>query len=63
MSTSAALVAVSTSTTLSEGTAALVDAKSTKGLVRSTVVTQDNPEVKVYARTRLDDIVIHRVAS
>ena len=48
---------------ISEGTAAQVDAKSTKGLVHSTVVTQDNPEVKVYARTRLDDIVIHRVAA
>ncbi len=48
---------------ISAGTAALVDARSTKGLVRSTVVTQDNPEVKIYARTRLDDIVIHRVAA
>lgn len=48
---------------ISEGTAASVDARSTKGLVRSTVVTQDNAEVKVYARTRLDDIVIHRVAA
>lgn len=48
---------------ISAGTAALVDAKSTKGLVRSTVVTQDNPEVTVYARTRLDDIVIRRVAA
>lgn len=47
---------------ITEGTAALVDAKSMKGLVRSTVFTQDNPEVEVYARTRLDDIVIHRVA-
>ncbi|TWP51739.1 DUF4097 domain-containing protein [Lentzea tibetensis] len=48
---------------ISEGTAASVDAKSTKGLVRSSVPTQDNPEVRIYARTRLDDIVIHRVAA
>lgn len=48
---------------ISEGITASVDAKSTKGLVRSSVPTQDNPEVKVYARTRLDDIVIHRVAA
>nr|CTQ98428.1 hypothetical protein [Kibdelosporangium sp. MJ126-NF4] len=50
---------------ISEGTAAWVDAKSTKGSVRSSLSAQDNPDefdnrVKVYARTRLDDIVIHR---
>lgn len=52
---------------ISEGTAAWVDAKSTKGTVRSSLPTQDNPDqfenkVKVYARTRRDDIVIHRAA-
>ncbi|RDI32244.1 hypothetical protein [Lentzea flaviverrucosa] len=46
-----------------EGTSAEVDAKSTKGLVRSTVFTQDDPEVQVHVRTRLDDIVVHRVAA
>ncbi|GAA1985392.1 DUF4097 family beta strand repeat-containing protein [Catenulispora subtropica] len=50
---------------IAEGTAAWVDAKSTKGSVRSTLPPQENPEefaeqVKVYARTRLDDIVIQR---
>jgi Putative adhesin len=50
------------------GTAAWVDAKSTKGEVRNTLSEQDSPggsenQVKVYARTRLDDIVIHRAAS
>jgi len=44
-----------------------VDAKSTKGTVRSSLPTRDNPDefgnkVKIYARTRLDDIVIHRAA-
>ncbi|EME51958.1 DUF4097 family beta strand repeat-containing protein [Amycolatopsis decaplanina] len=45
------------------GDAASVDAKSTKGSVRNSFAT-DNGEggVKVYARTRLDDIVIHRAA-
>ena len=52
---------------ISEGTAAWVDAKSTKGTVRSSLPTRDNPDefgnkVKIYARTRLDDIVIHRAA-
>jgi DUF4097 and DUF4098 domain-containing protein YvlB len=52
---------------ISEGTAASVDANSTKGNVRSSLPAQDNPDefdnkVKVYARTRLDDIVIHPVA-
>ena len=52
---------------ISEGTAASVDANSTKGSVRNSLPAQDNPdefdnEVKVYARTRLDDIVIHRAS-
>jgi hypothetical protein len=52
---------------ISEGTAAWVDAKSTKGAVRSSLPALDNPDeldskVKVYARARLDDIVIHRAA-
>ncbi|WP_428834291.1 hypothetical protein [Lentzea roselyniae] len=44
-----------------EDTHAEVDAKSTKGLVRNSLPAQDNPGnfMKVYARTRLDDIVIH----
>jgi len=50
---------------ISEGTAASVDAKSTKGQVRNSLPEQDSPgelddKVTVYARTRLDDIVIHR---
>ncbi|ALG09545.1 DUF4097 family beta strand repeat-containing protein [Kibdelosporangium phytohabitans] len=50
---------------ISEGTAAWVDAKSTKGSVHSSLPAQDNPDefgnkVKIYARTRLDNIVIHR---
>ncbi|WP_181777407.1 DUF4097 family beta strand repeat-containing protein [Amycolatopsis pittospori] len=50
---------------ISEGTFAGVDAKSTKGSVRSSLPAQDDAvrsgdQVKVYARTRLDDIVIHR---
>jgi DUF4097 and DUF4098 domain-containing protein YvlB len=53
---------------ISEGTAAWVDAKSTKGAVRSFLPAQDNPDefdnkVKIYARTRLNDIVIQRAAS
>jgi hypothetical protein len=52
---------------ISASTAASVDANSTKGVVRSSLSAQDNPDqagnrVKVYARTRLDDIVIHRAA-
>lgn len=50
---------------ISEGTAASVDAKSTKGAVRNSLPTQDSlgeftDKVTVHARTRLDDIVIHR---
>jgi len=45
------------------GAAAWVDADSTKGTVRNTLPTQDNPEVKIYARTRLNDIVIHPAAN
>ncbi|KAA2262682.1 hypothetical protein F0L68_12360 [Solihabitans fulvus] len=53
---------------ISEGTAAWVDAKSTKGSVRSSLSAQDNPDefdnqVKIHARTRLDDIVIRRAAN
>jgi hypothetical protein len=49
---------------ISEGTAAEVDAESTKGEVRSSLPVFDNPaesgsQVRVYARTRRDDIVIH----
>jgi hypothetical protein len=52
---------------IGEDTAASVDATSTKGTVRNSLPAQDNPagldnQVKVYARTRLDDIVIHRAA-
>jgi hypothetical protein len=51
---------------IAEGTAAWVDADSTKGSVRNSLPAQDNPaefDVKVHARTRLDDIVIHRATS
>lgn len=52
---------------ISEGTAAWVDADSTKGTVRSSLPAQDNPDtfdnkVRVHARTRHGDIVIHRAA-
>ncbi|MFC0435394.1 DUF4097 family beta strand repeat-containing protein [Kutzneria buriramensis] len=49
---------------IAEGTAADVDANSTKGPVRNSVPAQDNADttVKVYARARLDDIVIHPAA-
>jgi hypothetical protein len=45
---------------IDEGTAATVDARSTKGAVRNSLTAQDNPDNKVtlYARTRLDDIVL-----
>jgi len=51
---------------ISEGVAVSVDAKSTKGEVRDSV-SQDGSaatgeRVQVHARTRLDDIVIHRVS-
>jgi hypothetical protein len=50
---------------IAEGTAAWVDADSTKGAVRNDLPAQDDhreyaDQVRVYARTRLDDIVIHR---
>lgn len=52
---------------VSENTAASVDAKSTKGAVRNSLPTHDPAEVDdkvtIYARTRLDDIVIHRAAA
>lgn len=52
---------------IGEDTAASVDAKSTKGTVRNSLPAQDDPDefdnkVKVYARTRHDDIVIRRAA-
>jgi hypothetical protein len=51
---------------ISAGTAAWVDADSTKGAVHNSLPAQDNPagvDVKVLARTRLDDIVIHRATA
>ncbi len=48
---------------IAEGTAVQVDAKSTKGLVRSSLPSQEDGQVRVHARTRLDDIVIHPVAA
>ncbi|HEY7596614.1 MAG TPA: hypothetical protein VH969_25935 [Actinophytocola sp.] len=53
---------------IGEDTAAWVDAKSTKGTVRNFLPVEENADdldnqVKVYARTRLDDIVIRRAAS
>ncbi|GAA1025421.1 MULTISPECIES: DUF4097 family beta strand repeat-containing protein [Amycolatopsis] len=49
---------------VSAGIAADVDAKSTKGLVRSTLGTPDSSgaALKVHARTRLDDIVLYPAA-
>ncbi|MEV4621129.1 hypothetical protein AB0J74_20770 [Asanoa sp. NPDC049573] len=43
------------------GVGASVDAESTKGSVRNSVPAQDSL-VKIYARTRKDDIVIHPAA-
>jgi hypothetical protein len=53
---------------ISEGTAASVDATSTKGAVRNSLPAQDGlgeftDKVTVHARTRLDDIVIHRATA
>ena len=50
---------------VSQTTAASVDARSTKGTVLNSLPTQDNPDnqVQVYARTRLDDIVIRPAAA
>ncbi|HUQ59170.1 DUF4097 family beta strand repeat-containing protein [Lentzea sp.] len=49
---------------VSDGTSAEVDAKSTKGVVRSSLPAQaDGDSLTVYARTRLDDIVIHPAAA
>jgi len=50
---------------ISEGTTAWVDADSTKGAVRNSLPPQDGSgeEVKLHARTRLDDIVIHRATA
>lgn len=49
---------------VSAGIAADVDAKSTKGLVRSTLGAPDSSgaALKVHARTRLDDIVLYPAA-
>ncbi|MFK0246563.1 DUF4097 family beta strand repeat-containing protein [Amycolatopsis azurea] len=44
-----------------DGDAASVDAKSTKGSVRNSLPVGGG--VKVYARTRLDDIVVQRAAA
>ncbi|WP_181770572.1 DUF4097 family beta strand repeat-containing protein [Amycolatopsis pittospori] len=53
---------------ISAGAAAWVDAESTKGIVRSSLSAEDiasesDSRVKVYARTRLDDIVIRHTAA
>ncbi|GAA4472383.1 DUF4097 family beta strand repeat-containing protein [Phytohabitans houttuyneae] len=53
---------------VSEGTSAAVDARSTKGAVHNSLPAQDSPaqageHVKIFARTRLDDIVIHRATA
>ncbi|WP_116102782.1 hypothetical protein [Amycolatopsis thermalba] len=50
---------------IGERTAASVDARSTKGTVRSSLPQPDDfdDHVSVHARTRLDDIVIHRAAA
>ena len=50
-----------------DGTAARVDASSTRGSVRNTVPSQENPgppasKVTVRARTRYGDIIIQRAA-
>ncbi|QFU91942.1 hypothetical protein [Amycolatopsis sp. YIM 10] len=50
---------------IGEGTIAFVDAESTKGAVRDSLSAPEHEsgdQVKIHARTRLDDIVIHRVA-
>ncbi|MYW97895.1 hypothetical protein G3I59_46650 [Amycolatopsis rubida] len=49
---------------VSAGTTADVDAKSAKGAVRNTLGTPDSPRdtVKVHARARLGDIVVHSAA-
>jgi DUF4097 and DUF4098 domain-containing protein YvlB len=53
---------------ISEGTVAWVDAKSTKGSVHSSLPTRDEPgefdnKLKIYARAKFDDIVIHRATN
>jgi len=53
---------------ISDGTAARVDANSTRGSVRNTVPSQEIPgpsddKVTVHARTRYGDIIIQRAAS
>jgi Toastrack DUF4097 len=53
---------------ISEGTAARVDADSTRGVVRNSLPAQENPgtpgnRVTVHAGTRHGDIVIHRAAA
>ncbi len=50
---------------VAEGTAAVVDADSTKGAVRNSLPAQDDlagydHKVTIRARTRRDDIVVHR---
>jgi Putative adhesin len=53
---------------ISEGTAARVDANSTRGSVRNSVPSRENPDtpdnkVTVHARTRYGDILIQRAAN
>jgi hypothetical protein len=53
---------------ISEGTAARVDANSKRGSVRNSVPSQENPDtsdnkVTVHARTRYGDIIIQRAAN
>ncbi|KDN19239.1 DUF4097 family beta strand repeat-containing protein [Amycolatopsis rifamycinica] len=45
-----------------EGVAAAVDAESTKGAVRNTLPDTPGAAVKIHARTRLGDIVVHPAA-
>jgi hypothetical protein len=44
------------------GTAAHVDADSTRGSVRNGVASQENPDIKIHARTRHGDIIIRPAA-
>ncbi|EOD63377.1 hypothetical protein [Amycolatopsis vancoresmycina] len=48
---------------VAEGSAARVDAGSTKGQVRNSLPEEPAAEVRIHARTRRDDIVIHRAAA
>ncbi|HET6706725.1 hypothetical protein [Amycolatopsis sp.] len=44
------------------GVSASVDAESTKGAVRNSLPATPGGQVKIHARTRLDDIVVHPAA-